>query len=79
MTDHTSRAQKFSGEKTKRINDIISKASDLELTVYKNAVENQISKKDSSSLDDMLNSSDEIMVMDTNANDTIGHSSQLID
>ena len=79
VNNNTSRALKINGEKTKRINDIISRASDYELTVYKNAVENQISKRDSSSSEDVLNSSDEIMVIDTNANDTIGHSSQLID
>ena len=46
---------------SKQINEIFSKASDSELTIYKNAVENQISKRESSSSDECFNSSDEIM------------------
>ena len=46
--------------RAKHLSEILSKASDSELTIYRNAVENQISKRDSSSSsDDCLNSSDE--------------------
>ena len=47
--------------RAKSLNEILSKASDSELTVYRSAVENLISKRDSSSSsEDGLNSSEEI-------------------
>ena len=53
-------------QKSKQILEMIAQASESELTIYKNAVDNQISKRDSSSSEEveMLNSSDEVRVMD---------------
>ena len=53
-------------EKVKKINELMSRASDSELTVYKNTVENQMNKRESSSSDEILNFSDEVTVIETN-------------
>ena len=44
------------------LEQILSKASVSELTVYKNAVEDHINKRDSSSSDEVINTSDEIEI-----------------
>ena len=57
-------------KREKSLNEILSKASDSELTIYRSAVENLISKRDStSSSEDGLNLSDEIRPMEIGIED----------
>ena len=55
-------------ERQRSLNEILSQASSSELTIYRSAVENLISKRDSSSSEDGLNSSDEMRVRVVNEN-----------
>ena len=53
------------GNRVKQMHEIITRASDSELTIYKNAVEELLSKRESTSSEEgIMNSSDEIEIMD---------------
>ena len=58
-------------ECSKCLNEILSKASESELTIYKSAVDNLIGKRDSSSSEDCLNSSDEIKLIELKENSPV--------
>ena len=66
----STKKRNVSVDKMKQINDIMSKASTSKLTVYRNAVECQLSKRASSSSEEeikMIDTSDEIIDSDETA------------